>query len=202
MRQGFDGATYRAHVRRLLSADRYAEQVVATEVRVTDEDVAAFYHANPGVFAQPERLRLRCIAIATGPSGDAAQRKAARERIDALRAQLVAGADFAQLARANSDDPTRQWGGELDPVAPDELPEWMRRAIDGLAPGALSPVMETESALYVVRIEERLPATNVTLDAARADIRDRLTATRARDALERRGRELRAAAKVELLMAL
>ena len=202
LRQGFTDETFRAHVRRLLSADRYAERVVVAEVKVSDADIAAFYDANPQLFRQPARVRVRRIAIAPVPAADAAQRKAARERIGALRAQLVQGADFDQLARTNSDDPTRQWGGELDAVALDELPEWMRTAIAGLAPGGLSPVIETDAAFYLVKLEQRVPATDVSMDAARAGIRAQLTTSRGLEALERKASELRAAAKVEMLMAL
>lgn len=202
MRQGFTDATYREHVRRLLSADRYADRVVQAEVRVSDADVDAFYRENPQLFRQPARVKLRRLAIATGPGADAEQRRAARERIDALRAQLAQGADFDRLARAHSDDPTRQWGGELDPVAPEDLPDWMRMAIAGLAPGGLSPVVATEAAYYVVKLEERLPAQAVALDDARPGIREQLRARRGREALDRKGAELRAAAKVEMLVPL
>ena len=201
LRQGFSDATYGAYVRRLLSADRYADRVVVAEVKVSDEDVAVFYRANRRLFAQPERLRLRRIAIVKGPPADDAQRRAARERIDALRAELVRGSDFDRLARAHSDDPTRQWGGELDPVAPEELPDWMRAAIAALAPGGLSPVAETDAAFYLVKLEQRVPATDVSMDEARAGIRAQLTTSRGLEALERKARELRAAAKVEMLMA-
>jgi len=200
-RQGQTEAGYREHARRLLSAERYAESVARGGAQVTDADVEAFYRANPQLFSQPERLRLRRIAVAKGPAA-AAGSAPPRERIEALRAELVAGADFDRLARASSDDPTRQWGGALDPVTVDELDGWMRGAVEGLAPGGLSPVVETESAYYVVRLDARMPAGSVPLEQARAGIREQLAEARGREAIERKVSELRNAASVEMLVPL
>lgn len=201
-RQGLGEAGYREHARRLLSAERYAESVARGGAQVTDADVEAFYRANPQLFVRPERFRLRRIAVSREPAAGASGSASPRERIEALRAELLAGADFDRLARANSDDPTRQWGGALDPVTVDELPDWMRRAVDGLAPGGLSPVVETASAYYVVRLDERLPAAVVPLEQARASIRERIAEARGREAIERKVVELREAASVEMLVPL
>lgn len=202
VRQGTNEKGFRDNIRRLLSADRYADRVVAQRVQVTDADIAAFYKVNGHLFDKPETLKLRTIAIAVPASQGVDARRGARVRAESLRQELASGADFAQAARQHSDDPTRQWGGELDPAPLDGLPEWMRSPAATLNPGQLSPVIETVEGYHLLKLEARVPAVKVPLVEARQGIQESLFNSRAREALEAAGKELRAAAKIEMLVAL
>jgi len=202
MRQGTDERGFRDSIRRLQSADRYAQRVVEQRVRITDADIEAFYRANPGLFDQPERWKARTMAILAPSTQPPEERLRARLRLEALRLQLTQGADFDRLARQHSDDPTRQWGGALDVAPLGDLPEWMRAPLAKLKPGGLSPVIETAQGYHLLKLEARLPASRVPLAEARTAIRDQLQKTRGSDALDQATAELRAAAKIEMLVPL
>lgn len=201
-RQGFDEAGYRRHVRRMLSADRVAQAIVERRVDVSERDIETFYRANPHAFSQPERVRLGEILIAVSPQADAAERAQARARIEAIAAQLAAGQDFAEAARRHSDHPTRQWGGAHDPQARDEIAAPLRAAAFALRPGETSGVTESESGFHLIRVEERIAAAVVPLEAAREPIRRYLVDSRGRETLARELQALRAANRVELLVPL
>jgi parvulin-like peptidyl-prolyl isomerase len=201
-RQGFDEAGYRRHVRRMLSADRAAQALVEQRVVVSDDEIESFYRANPPAFSQPERVRLREILIAVPPQADAAERARARARIDAIAAQLAAGADFADLARRHSQHPTRQWGGAHDPMARNEIAAPLRAAVLALQPGAISGVIESEAGFHLLRVEEWIAPTVVPLEAAREAIRRHLVDSRGREVLAREVAALRAASRIELLVPL
>ncbi|MEF8833702.1 MAG: peptidylprolyl isomerase, partial [Halofilum sp. (in: g-proteobacteria)] len=62
-----------------------------------------------------------------------------RERLEALRQRIRAGADFAQIARANSaDQGSASRGGDLGWVGPGEMTPAFEQVIEGLEPGTLS----------------------------------------------------------------
>jgi len=71
-----------------------------------------------------------------------------------------------------------------------------------LKPGRVSPVIETSAGYHLLKLEERVPAVKVPLAEARQGIHDDLYSSRAREAIEAAGKELRAAAKVEMLVTL
>jgi parvulin-like peptidyl-prolyl isomerase len=200
VRQGTDEKGFRVSIRRLLSADRYADRVVAQRVKVTDADIEGYYKLNAQLFDKPEQWKVRTIAIAAPATQGVNERRGARIRAESLRQELAQGASFDQLARQHSDDPTRQWGGELDPAPLAGLPEWMRSPVAKLKPGQVSPVIETAAGYHLLKLDERVPAVKVPLEEARQGIHDSLYATRAREAIEAAGKELRAAAKVEMLV--
>jgi tetratricopeptide (TPR) repeat protein len=69
-----------------------------------------------------------------------------------VRAQLENGADFAVLAREKSVDATSLDGGMLGSVDPSTLREEIRTALQGLAPGQISPVFRLPSGFAIVKV--------------------------------------------------
>jgi len=200
IRQGTDEKGFRDDIRRLLSADRYADRLVQQRVKVTDADIEGFYKLNAQLFDTPETLKVRTIAIAAPAAQGPDQRRGARIRLEVLRQELLKGGDFEALARQYSDDATRPWGGELDGAPLSGLPVWMRAPLAKLKPGELSNVIETAEGYHLLRLDARVPARKVPLEHARRGIHDSLYSSRAREAIEAAAQELRATAKVEMLV--
>ncbi|WP_088278521.1 peptidylprolyl isomerase [Ideonella sp. A 288] len=197
--QGFTEKTHREHTRKMMSGDRYAQRIVDREVKVTDQDIEEFYDLNARLFKRKEQVKVRQILVALPKQPTPEQKAAARTKIDGLLAKVRAGEDFEALARHNSDDATRQWGGELDPFSRGEQSGPFEEAAFALKTGAVSDVIETGAGLHIVKLEERIEAVTVPLDKARDRIVEHLTRTRAKDALDKEVEQLRAVGKVEVL---
>ncbi len=92
---------------------------------------------------QPKHLYLRMIAASD------------REKAETIRKQIVSGASFFDLARANSQDAnSAKNGGFLGDLPVDQLPaSWTQAALQ-LQPGELSPVIETPNGCLLL---QRLP---------------------------------------------
>jgi parvulin-like peptidyl-prolyl isomerase len=111
----------------------------------------------PGHKRDPE-VRARSIAITADPSNpeDIARARKAAERVYEL---LENGADFAQLARDNSDAFNAQDGGDMGWLGRGILPERMETVIFRVEPGHYSEIIEEPGIdRYIFRIfyvEER-----------------------------------------------
>jgi parvulin-like peptidyl-prolyl isomerase len=70
--------------------------------------------------------------------------------MERLRQEVLDGADFAELARQESESQTRFHGGNLGFVEPSTLRAEVGRAIAQLTPGEVSEVIETEDGFTLV----------------------------------------------------
>jgi len=110
----------------------------------------SLYQANPTKFDQPAQTRARHILIANaGP--------ASLEKARELLAKLRAGANFEELAKANSADAgSAARGGDLGFVGAGKMVRPFEDAVDKLAkPGDLSEPVETQFGYHIIRLEER-----------------------------------------------
>jgi len=80
----------------------------------------------------------------------------ARELAQQLHDRVVAGEDFAAVARKYSDDPgSALSGGNLDWVSPGQMVDEFEQAMNATAAGAVSDVFETQYGFHFLQVQER-----------------------------------------------
>lgn len=109
-------------------------------------------------------IRARHILLRDDGGGDNPDDPAAaetsgdspRDRLEALRQRIRAGADFAELARANSDDQgSASRGGDLGWVGPGEMTPAFQQVIEGLEPGTLSEPFRSPYGWHLVEVLDK-----------------------------------------------
>ncbi len=78
----------------------------------TQEAAKEFYDKNPQYFEQPEQVQASHILIKTEGMDDA-KKAEAKTKLEGILKDVKAGKDFAELAKTNSDCPSKEKGGEL-----------------------------------------------------------------------------------------
>ena len=176
-----DSATVTAALRpdlALLTLRRWHDSLVARRPGVAAGTVDSLYAGNDvRVFQQ--------ILIPLKDQQDVRAIAGARAQVDSLLAQLRAGADFAELARARSQDSTSAAGGFLPVTRRGMLPPQFERAAWQIKPGSIG-VVPSPSGFHVVRrppladVGDRLLRYAESLATAKADSLhlDSLTTTR------------------------
>jgi peptidyl-prolyl cis-trans isomerase SurA len=141
------------------------------------------------------QTRMRHILIRTSETVSEAD---ARRRLLGLRERLVSGAaDFAELARSNSDDGTAARGGELDWVYPgDTVPEF-ERAYQDLKPGEISQPVRTTFGYHLIQVLERRSA-DLSPERKRLEARKVLRERKSDEAFQQWLRQLRDQTYVDL----
>jgi peptidyl-prolyl cis-trans isomerase SurA len=148
-----------------------------------------------GAEAPVVQTRLRHILIRTNEAVSEAE---ARRKLLDLRERIVrGGADFAELARANSDDGTAARGGELDWVYPgDTVPEF-ERAYQELKVGEISQPVRTPFGYHLIQVLERR-SSDLSPERKRLQARQALRDRKADEAYQEWLRQLRDQTYVEL----
>ncbi len=137
----------------------------------TDEAVARCYARHPQEFQRPERVRLRQILVDD------------RATAESARAEILAGADFGEVARRVSEDPTAGAGGDQGELAREDLPPAFAEAIFRLAPGRVSEVVVADYGFLIFQVVRREPAERLPAGEAAPAIRDLLSGRAAEAAL-------------------
>ncbi len=210
------------YVRRLLAAEaeqdgldrdpvvaallKQARERILSDARLAEIDLAAtpdeaaiarrareLYLANPQRYESPPQTRARHILIGRSEDGGA------RERAEALLAELKAGASFEALARERSADlATAASGGDLGWFAAGTMVKEFEDALARLEwPGELTGVVETPFGFHVARLEGRRAAGPRSFDEARPAIEQEVRAALQAEARRAKVRELLATATAD-----
>lgn len=140
-----------------------------------------------------QQTRARHILIKTNELVSEAE---ARNRILALKERLDNKADFAELARARSEDTSASRGGELNWVSPgDTVPEF-ERAMDALKPGEISGPVRSPFGWHLIQVLERRNQ-DMTQEGQRMNARQTLRERKTDEAYQEWVRQLRDRAYVE-----
>jgi len=142
------------------------------DAAVTDKALHERYDRDIAGKPGPDQVRARIILLAT------------EAEAKALIEQLRLGADFADLARLRSQDPTAASGGDLGYVTRDTISSEVAAAMFSLAPGQTTPYpVATRLGYYIIRAEGRSNALTPTFDEARATLESDIRADAMREAI-------------------
>jgi len=161
-----------------LKRERVERQLAALEV--SDAEIEAYYRDNAERFTIPAAARAALIFFAISPTAADEQRTATRARAEQVRAEAESQAPRAHFgalaARNSSDQASRYRGGDIGWLAQGNDPNsrWepaVRDAIFALEqPGRMTPLLTTESGIYLIRLLDRKPAEQRPLAAVRDQI--------------------------------
>lgn len=140
-------------------------------VSVDDDAVRTYYEANLPSYGKEEERRVSHILIESGDDVDAA-----RAEIEALKAQLDNGADFATLASENSDDTfSAENGGDLDFITPEMMDAEFDEAAFALdSVGDVSDIVETDFGFHIIKLTDINEAQTKSFEEVESDIRESL----------------------------
>lgn len=181
-----------------LSIQNYVQQKIAPTIEVTDAEAKAFYEQNSGRMQHPERVQVSHILIRVPQDATDEQKAAAKKKADDLLQQIKNGADFAQLAEANSDDPgSKARGGALGWIQRGQTVKPFEDAAFALKPQQVSDVVESPFGYHIIKQTDHQDAGTVSFDEAEAQIKDYLKQQKVDAAVQAKVQELIGKAKIQ-----
>lgn len=159
--------------RRML-AQRYVDAVVAPTVTVTEDEARAHYEIPENQVYHAEQLRLRAIFVNAPPGIDAKEEAKARARIDEAERRVLAGEEFAAVARELSDDMSKSNGGDFGWVAPEVIPAQFLGRVWAIEPGELSGVLRGQYAFVLMQVLEKRPRGPYPFEEMKTDVTSQL----------------------------
>lgn len=151
----------------LLIAD---EAKIGSAINVSDNDLRKAYQANLDHYRTPERVKVRHILIKTTDKPKEEVPKLEAKANDLLK-QLKGGADFAELAKKNSEDPgSGQKGGDLGWVTRGQMVKNFEDATFSTPVKQLSGVVKTEYGFHILEVLDKEQARVKPFEEVKNDI--------------------------------
>lgn len=132
-----------------------------------EKQALASYKANSKKYEVAEQVKASHILVKFGDDP-----KAAKEKAEAILAELKGGANFADLAKAKSDDPgSAARGGDLGLFGRGKMVKAFEDAAFALKnPGDLSDIIESQFGYHILVLIERKPAGVKPFDEVKDDL--------------------------------
>jgi peptidyl-prolyl cis-trans isomerase D len=143
---------------------------------VSSQQVEQYYQGHQKDFQVPDEVKVSHILIKVATGADQKTDAAAKQKAEDLLKQIKGGADFAALAKANSDDPgSKEQGGELGMIQRGVTVPAFEKAAFSLQPGQISDVVKTQFGYHILKVEEKQTAHLKPLEEVKAQILATLT---------------------------
>jgi parvulin-like peptidyl-prolyl isomerase len=161
-------AQLKASMLMLWQLDRYVKQ------NTTDADLRKFWEANKDYFDKTT-VRTSHIVIRLAADATPGEREKAKQKLQGLRADLLAGRiDFATAARQHSQCPSAPKGGDIGFIFRkfQNVEEAYAKAAFALKPDEVTDVVETEFGMHLIKMTERKAGTASKFEQCIEDVRD------------------------------
>ena len=136
---------------------------------IPEEKILKAYRERAPEFTTEDQIKLRMIAIKQ--SGASVAR---RKMIEEIREKIVSGAEFQDLARMYSEDPTQDAGGDWGWINRKQLNDRLTKLAFALKPGQVSEVIEMQGSYYLLYVEAKKPGSTKPLKEVRDDLEKHL----------------------------
>ncbi len=195
--QGLTEETLKEEIRTAYTVENMLEGEITSQLSISDEDVEQFYTENPEYFQMEESVTASHIIVMVDSEATDEEKEEARGKIEAIREEIVNGADFAAVARERSEGPSASSGGSLGTFTRGQMVAPFEEAAFSLEPGELSDIVVTEFGYHIILVEEKIPPRTQPLEQVSPDIREYLKSVSTQEETNKLIDELKANAEIE-----
>jgi len=183
--EGLTMESYRQMMERQMIISAVQRQEIMQKATLTDEEAKQYYDKHPDEFMKPATVTLREILIAVPTERrdnqtvfSAGADDAAKQKAQDVRARLLKGEDFAQVAGEVSDSASKAGGGLIGVVNLEQMNPDLKAIIDKLKVGETSEPIRVKSGYQMLKVDARSPAEVEAFDKVRDKISQKVYAER------------------------
>ncbi len=191
-----DNKITREHIALGIKVKKMVAQELGSKGKPSPKEISKFYDENKDQFLIPENVHVRHILTAFAKEDNDNVKAEKKLKIDGLRKQIVEGADFGEIARKNSDCPSKDNGGDLGQIRKDQTVKPFEDAAFSQEINAVGPVVATEYGYHIIQVLARNPQKTVELEEVKGKISSYLEQQKQTEAFNTLLKKLRDNAKI------
>jgi len=131
------------------------QSTITEGIRVTPQDVRKFFNQIPQDSLPYFSKEVEIAQIVRIPTVSKDQKAEMRKKLNDIRARIIAGESFEEMAKEYSQGPSAKYGGNLGFAQRGVMAPEYEAASLKLKPGEISSPFETQFGLHIVQLIER-----------------------------------------------
>ncbi len=176
------------------------------EIDIRDEDIEDYYKTKIADFRVPKQFTAAHILFTIEPPKDDSKlsaeeaakeaEEAAKKEADEVLKKIRSGADFGELAKKHSDDPTSgEKGGGLGEFPKGMMVDEFEATLEKMKPGDISDPVRTSFGFHIIRLDEVKEGRTKPLEEVKETVVQKLTHTKSRQKARRIAKHIHRSAK-------
>lgn len=150
---GYSFASFRETMRKQLIIERMQQRIKDRQVDVTKSEIDIQLDKQP---LNEREYRLANILVGVPDSASPSEVEEAQARVERIYRELRGGADFQQMAIAESDSQNALQGGDIGWRRPEQISPQFADLLSGLEAGQVSRPVRAPGGFYLIKlVEER-----------------------------------------------
>ena len=179
--EGLTTEDYRARLADQILVRKAVNFAVRNNIVISDREIEKYYEDNKAKYDAGEKLKIRQIFFALPE--DESQKQAVESKARDLEQRIKKGEDFAKLAREFSEDPSREFGGDLGYISRGSVLKEIEDVAVALKTGEVSRPFRSPAGLHIIKLEDRIEGGGI------EKVRDEIKETLFQKAFESKYRE-------------
>ena len=198
--RGFTETTLRENMKKQITIQDFIEGSIVPGIEIPDEEVKKIYNDNPDMFTTAEEIQASHILINVSEGDTQEKKDEVLGRIQKIAAMAREdGADFAQIARDNSEGPSAPNGGDLGFFGRGRMVPAFEEAAFALKVGDVSDPVLTQFGYHVIKLMDKKVGGTVTFEEAKDQLIDQLRNEKVNQAINNRIEELKSSSDIKIL---
>ncbi len=149
---GYEYISFREQFRNQITINRIRQQMVESRIEVSEQEVDNLLVTTSSVGSQNHEYQLAHILVSIPEAASPEQVQAAKARARGILDRLRSGADFGQIATAESDGQQALEGGDLGWRKSSQLPSFFTDVVVKMKPGDISDPIRSPSGFHIIKL--------------------------------------------------
>jgi peptidyl-prolyl cis-trans isomerase SurA len=198
-REGYTLKSYKDFLGKQIARGKLMQMKVAAKLKVSEEDLKAAYAQYAKDEGEDVEVHARHILVTVDPKAAPEQVEAARKKAQAIVEEARRpGMDFEALARARSEGPSREDGGDLGFFRRGVMVPAFEKAAFSMKVGEVSEPIRTNFGWHVLKVEERRAVGVTAYEEMRPQLEMQLRQQKTEKFVDQYVQELRKKATIEV----
>lgn len=172
--RGMKMAEYRRHLKEQILRSKLIDLEVKSKIVITQADIEAYYEAHKEQYTGKTRYHLGSILMQVPAGADTEAKQDIKAKMTRIWERIRRGESFDTLARAHSESPLADEGGDLGLFSLDQVSPQIRRALKNIEAGQCTQVLDTEQGFQIFLVQEIVKDPDRSLEAVSAEIQQTL----------------------------